>query len=154
MRNLVLCLVLLSACDKKDGTGSKPLPEKSVDGVRAKWSPEGAQWADRMVVMLSKLMCADSGYFRTCFPKSATDCLTIASTQVKTCLATNPEWVPKEVNRQTGETAGAKLGECSGNQLEMEFRRRDWFTDTPHCHDTDFWRKATEEEAMKQTKGL
>lgn len=151
MRNLLLCLVLLGACDKKPSEGERA---KALDTARAKWSPAGAQWADRMVVMLSKLMCADGGYIVTCFPKATADCLTIAATQVKTCLATNPEWVPQDVNRQTGEAAGAKLGECSGSQLEMELRRRDWFTDTPHCHDNDFWRQATEQEAIKQTKGL
>ena len=146
MRIFLLALVLLSACDKKSDQKKPPKPHS--------WSADGKRWADGMIVLLPKMMCTDAGYFVSCFPKAGAECKAIATAQVKDCLDQNPEWVPQEVNRASGEAAGTKVGACTGRQLELELRNRGAFTDTPLCNDTAHWMKVMKDEAIAQTKDL
>jgi hypothetical protein len=127
---------------------------KAYDQASATWSPGGKLWANEMVALLPKIMCADTGYFVSCFPKSAAGCMQIAADQTKECLANNPAWVPTDVNKQTGEEAGTKLGSCTGSQLELKLRAQGSFTNTPRCNDVNYWVGAMRDEAIKQTKGM
>jgi hypothetical protein len=146
MRIFLLALVLLSACDKKADEKKPPKPHH--------WSEAGKAWADSMVVLLPKMMCTDAGYFVSCFPKAKADCKSIALAQVNDCLDQNPDWVPQDVNRATGEEAGTKVGSCTGRQLELELRKRGAFTDTPRCNDANYWMKVMKDEATAMTKDL
>ena len=137
---LLVMAVMVPACESKPSTQTS----------RASWSAAGTLWAEQMAKALPEPFCRDTMYFRTCFKISEQDCRTMTTAQIEACLDRHPDIVPKDVNRQTGQAAGNRLGTCAGEGLESALRRQGKFTGAAHCNDLEYWRR----EAQKIEQGF
>lgn len=93
-----------------------------------------ATWVSEMQVGTQENFCAEKSYFRTCLALSAANCKFAVKSHFKKCTETLA--LPLVVNvLGNGKELGAKLGDCLGKKMDLQFESQK--ISDPKCYSRD-----------------
>lgn len=96
-----------------------------------------SQWFGQMEKALPNNFCAQQQYFRQCFEVDAKTCKSTLASATRECIGQIESDVPDELDGQSRQKWGERLGQCAGQTYETNLA--DKRIDSERCNDPDNW---------------
>lgn len=95
-------------------------------------------WYEEMSIVLPKLFCSSSQYFRQCFSVSEQKCVKTAASVLIVCLNESEKDIPSIlVQPEDGERWGTIIGECADEAYEIRLATKR--IHSTKCSDINNW---------------
>ncbi len=95
------------------------------------------RWFDRMETAVPSDFCAEQQYFRQCFKVDAQTCKRTLASATRDCIGQIESDVPSELDGQSRQKWGQRVGECAAEAYESELA--DQRIDSQRCNDAGNW---------------
>ena len=97
------------------------------------------EWIQQFEPKMVDELCKPSQYFRTCYEVDEATCRSLSKVALKDCIAKAS--IPDQLDEQSGQKAGAEIGECTGGAIEDKLRadKRTFYAEKKVCTDPAAW---------------